>query len=356
MPLARHERRRARYEAYHDTEWGVPEWDSRALWEKLVLDGFQAGLAWITILRKREAFRAAFADFDPEIVARFGEADRHRLMNDAGIIRSNGKIDAAISGAKIFLEMRDRGEDFSHFLWAFTGGAPIQNRFVRLSQVPAQTPLAADMAKALKAKGFKFCGPVIVYAFMQAVGMVNDHISDCFRHGPVSRMTRPLMAAAQIHRRPTRRSGHAAGGRLPDAGLRCGRGRARAARRAGVGGGGDPAPRARAPRASNDSKKLTAKARERLEIQIKETAIAWAVAFASVEEIAELNVLHAAGLAMRRAVEGLKTQGRPARPWSTATTTPSTWSSPVKTVIGGDGRELLDRGGLDPGQGRRATG
>ena len=179
------------YEAYHDTEWGVPEYDSRALWEKLVLDGFQAGLAWITILRKREAFRAAFAGFDPEAVARFGAEDRARLMADAGIIRSNGKIDAAISGARIFLDMRERGEDFSDFLWAFMDGKPITNHWADIGQVPAQTPLAADMAKALKAKGFKFCGPVIVYAFMQATGMVNDHTTDCFRHDPVSHMARP---------------------------------------------------------------------------------------------------------------------------------------------------------------------
>src|SRR5471032_1301115 len=117
------------YEAYHDTEWGVPVWDSRALREKLVLDGFQAGLAWITILRKREAFRAAFAHFDPEAVARFGEKDRARLMADAGIVRSNAKIDAAIAGAKIYLDMRDKGEDFTKFLWDFVGGAPIQNRW-----------------------------------------------------------------------------------------------------------------------------------------------------------------------------------------------------------------------------------
>ncbi|WP_299006484.1 DNA-3-methyladenine glycosylase I [uncultured Caulobacter sp.] len=170
------------YEAYHDHEWGVPEWDSRALWEKLVLDGFQAGLSWITILRKREAFRAAFAGFDPEKVARFGEADRARLMADAGIIRSNGKIDAAISGARIYLDMRERGEDLSTFLWDIVGGAPIQNTWETGAQVPAQTPPAVDMAKALKAKGFKFCGPVIVYAFMQATGMVNDHFVTCFRH------------------------------------------------------------------------------------------------------------------------------------------------------------------------------
>ena len=179
------------YEAYHDQEWGVPEYDSRALWEKLVLDGFQAGLAWITILRKREAFRLAFADFDPEVVARFGEVDRARLMADAGIIRSNAKIDAAIAGARLYLDMRERGEDFSRFLWDFTGGAPIQNQFEAMAQVPAQTPLAAEMAKALKAKGFKFCGPVIVYAFMQAVGLTNDHLVGCFRHPQVRAMERP---------------------------------------------------------------------------------------------------------------------------------------------------------------------
>ena len=175
------------YEAYHDTDWGVPEYDPRALWEKLVLDGFQAGLAWITILRKREAFRAAFDNFDPDTVARYGEADRARLMADAGIIRSNAKIDAAISGAKIYCDMRDRGEDFSAFLWSFVGGAPIQNRWIG-GDVPARTPEAEAMAKALKAKGFKFCGPVIVYAFMQAVGMVNDHTIDCFRHEPIRAM------------------------------------------------------------------------------------------------------------------------------------------------------------------------
>jgi len=178
------------YLAYHDQEWGVPEYDSRALWEKLVLDGFQAGLAWITILRKREAFRAAFAGFAPEAVARFGEADRARLMADAGIVRSNAKIDAAIGGARIYLDMRERGEDLSAFLWAFTGGKPIQNAWTGDGDLPAQTPLAAEMAAALKAKGFKFCGPVIVYAFMQAVGMVNDHTTACFRRAQVAEMAR----------------------------------------------------------------------------------------------------------------------------------------------------------------------
>ena len=170
------------YEAYHDSEWGVPEYDSRALWEKLVLDGFQAGLAWITILRKRDGFRAAFDNFDPEKVARYGEADRARLMADAAIVRSNGKIDAAISGAQIYLDMADHGEDFSDFLWAFVGGKPVQNGFRAITDVPAQTQVAADMSKALKAKGFKYVGPVIVYAFMQATGLVNDHLTDCHCH------------------------------------------------------------------------------------------------------------------------------------------------------------------------------
>ena len=178
------------YEAYHDTEWGVPEYDSRALWEKLVLDGFQAGLAWITILRKRDAFRAAFDNFDPEKVALYGEADRARLMADAGIVRSNAKIDAAINGAKIYLAMRDRGEDFSEFCWAFTGGQPIQNRWTGFGQVPAQTELAVEVAKALKARGFKFVGPVIVYAWMQAVGMVNDHFVQCHCHDRVKALVR----------------------------------------------------------------------------------------------------------------------------------------------------------------------
>src|ERR1700744_1291552 len=133
------------YEAYHDTEWGVPEYDSRALWEKLVLDGFQAGLAWITILRKRETFRGAFDHFDPEKVARYGEADRARLMADAGIIRSNAKIDAAIAGARLYLDMRERGEDFSKFLWDFVDGKPLQPGFEH--QIPAVTPVAEDMAK-----------------------------------------------------------------------------------------------------------------------------------------------------------------------------------------------------------------
>jgi len=184
------------YVAYHDEEWGVPEYDARALWEKLVLDGFQAGLAWITILKKREAFRAAFADFDPEVVARYGAEDRARLMADAGIIRSNAKIDAAIDGARRFLALRDAGEDFSAFLWGFVDGKPIQNQWTEMGQVPAQTPEAVEMSKALKAKGFKFVGPVIVYAFMQAVGMVNDHVTGCPRHAAVAKLAQSTKAGA----------------------------------------------------------------------------------------------------------------------------------------------------------------
>ena len=169
------------YVAYHDTEWGVPEYDPRALWEKLVLDGFQAGLSWITILRKREAFRAAFDGFDPERVARYGEADRARLMADAGIVRSGAKIDAAIRGARVWLDMRERGEDFSGWLWGLVDGRPIQTAPATMAEVPAQTAVSVAMAKALKARGFGFCGPVITYAFMQATGMVNDHVEGCFR-------------------------------------------------------------------------------------------------------------------------------------------------------------------------------
>jgi len=166
--------------AYHDEEWGVPERDSRALWEKLMLDGFQAGLAWITVLRKREAFRAAFAGFDPEVVARFGEADIARLLGDAGIIRSRAKIEATIGGARAFLAMRDKGEDFAGFCWSFTDGVPLVGDGHHL---PPRTPLSETVSKALKARGFKFVGPTIVYAWMQATGIVNDHAASCFRRG-----------------------------------------------------------------------------------------------------------------------------------------------------------------------------
>jgi DNA-3-methyladenine glycosylase I len=162
---------------YHDREWGVPEFDSRALWELLMLAGFQAGLSWIVVLRKREAFRRAFAKFDPAKVARFGEADVARLMADAGIVRAKAKIDATIRGAQIFLEMREAGTEFGPWVWGLVGGKPIRNKVA----VPAQTPLSESVSKELKQKGFKFVGPVIVYAWMQAAGMVNDHAEDCFR-------------------------------------------------------------------------------------------------------------------------------------------------------------------------------
>ena len=178
------------YVAYHDAKWGVPEYDARALGEKLVLDGFQAGLAWITILRKREGMRDAFDGFDPEKVAAWGEADIERLLGDARIIRSRAKINSAIKGARIWLEMRDNGEDFSEWLWSFVGGVPIQNVWPDSVGRPTQTPESEAMARALKARGFTFCGPVIVYAFMQAVGMVNDHGVECFRHAQVRAMAR----------------------------------------------------------------------------------------------------------------------------------------------------------------------
>jgi DNA-3-methyladenine glycosylase I len=169
----------------------VPEYDARALWEKLILDGFQAGLAWITILKKREGIRDAFDGFDPEKVARYGEADIERLLNDPRIIRSRAKINAAIRGAQIWLEMRDNGEDFSAWLWSFVGGSPVQNDWSNFREAPVKTPESEAMAKALKKRGFNFCGPVIVYAFMQAVGMVNDHQTTCFRHKAVRAMARP---------------------------------------------------------------------------------------------------------------------------------------------------------------------
>lgn len=175
------------YVGYHDHEWGVPERDGRALYEKLVLDGFQAGLAWITILRKRDAFRAAFEGFAPPKIARWGEPEVLRLLADPGIVRSRAKIEAAIAGARAWERIEER-EGFSAFLWGIVGGAPIQNRFAASGEIPAQTPLSVEMSKALKAEGFKFCGPVIVYAFMQAVGMVNDHIVTCPAHDRVAAM------------------------------------------------------------------------------------------------------------------------------------------------------------------------
>jgi DNA-3-methyladenine glycosylase I len=162
---------------YHDNEWGVPIRDSRMLWEMLMLEGFQAGLAWIIILRKRDAFRKAFRDFDPKKVARFDEKDIASLLENPGIVRSRAKIVATVEGAKRYLEMQKAGEDFADFAWSFVDGKPIRNT----GAVPASTPLSEQISKALRKRGFKFVGPVIVYAWMQAVGLVNDHARDCFR-------------------------------------------------------------------------------------------------------------------------------------------------------------------------------
>lgn len=174
------------YVAYHDEEWGVPEFDGRALWEKLVLDGFQAGLSWITILRKRDAFREEFEGFDPERVAKWDEARIERALQNPGIIRHRGKIASTVKGAKLYLEI-EANEGFAPWLWSFVGGKPLQNGFAAISEVPAATPESIAMSKALKKRGFNFCGPVITYAFMQATGMVNDHVTTCHRHAPLSR-------------------------------------------------------------------------------------------------------------------------------------------------------------------------
>ncbi|SDY67584.1 DNA-3-methyladenine glycosylase I [Jannaschia faecimaris] len=178
------------YEGYHDTEWGVPEHDARALWEKLILDGFQAGLSWITILRKRENFRSAFADFNPEIIATWGEEEVSRLLEDAGIIRHRGKIEATIGNAQAYLTLQD-AQGFDRFLWDYVDGVPIRNAWASLVDVPTETALSRRISKDLKKAGFKFCGPTIVYAFMQAVGMVNDHTLNCHRHGIVAHMKGP---------------------------------------------------------------------------------------------------------------------------------------------------------------------
>jgi len=169
--------------AYHDTEWGVPQRDSRMLWEMLMLEGFQAGLSWITVLRKREAFRKAFAGFDPVKVARFGKRDITRLMADPGIVRARAKIEATIRGAQIYCEMEEAGESFSKYCWSFTDGKPLQGEG---HGWVATTPLSERISKDMKQRGFKFVGPTIVYAWMQAVGIVNDHSLQCFRRKRVA--------------------------------------------------------------------------------------------------------------------------------------------------------------------------
>lgn len=172
------------YIEYHDREWGVPEYDSRALWEKLILDGFQAGLSWITILNKRDAFREEFDGFHPERVAAWGDVEIARALQNPGIVRHRGKIEGAVVNARLYLEIEE-SQGFANYIWSFVEGRPIQNQFAALDQVPATSPEAEAMSKALKKRGFKFCGPVICYAFMQACGLVNDHLISCHRHVPV---------------------------------------------------------------------------------------------------------------------------------------------------------------------------
>lgn len=174
------------YVQYHDTDWGVPEYDSRALFEKLILDGFQAGLSWITILRKRENFRTAFDGFKPEVIARYDRRKIERLMKDEGIVRNRLKIEGTVESAKAYLAI----DDFSAYLWGFVDGKPVQNSFSSLKQVPAETQLTQKISKDLKKRGFKFCGPTIVYAFMQACGLINDHLVTCHRHEAVKKLAR----------------------------------------------------------------------------------------------------------------------------------------------------------------------
>lgn len=174
------------YVHYHDTDWGVPEYDGRALWEKLILDGFQAGLSWITILKKRDNFRAAFDGFKPDIIAGYDAAKIESLMQDAGIVRNRLKIVGTVESARAYLEI----DDFSKYMWNFVDGMPLQNSFTSMKQVPAKTALAEKVSKDLKQRGFKFVGPTIVYAFMQACGLINDHMVECHRHEAVKKLAR----------------------------------------------------------------------------------------------------------------------------------------------------------------------
>ncbi len=178
------------YVAYHDTEWGVPEYDDRALFEKLILDGFQAGLSWITILRKRDNFRKAFDDFEPEKIARYTPKKVERLMQDAGIVRNRAKIEGAILSARGYLKIMESGPGFSAMLWEHVGGKPIDTKLRGGQKPAAETPVSKAMSKQLIGHGFKFVGPTIVYAFMQAVGMVNDHVVSCHRHDACAKLAR----------------------------------------------------------------------------------------------------------------------------------------------------------------------
>jgi DNA-3-methyladenine glycosylase I len=178
------------YLAYHDEEWGVPEFEDRALYEKLVLDGFQAGLSWITILRKRENFRRAFDGFEPEKIARYQKRKIESLMKNAGIVRNRAKIEGAVSSARAWIEIMEKGPGFSNLLWDYLDGKPKLNKFRTTRQVPAETALSEKISKDLVTRGFKFVGPTIVYAFMQAVGMVNDHLVSCHRYSAVAKLAK----------------------------------------------------------------------------------------------------------------------------------------------------------------------
>jgi DNA-3-methyladenine glycosylase I len=184
------------YVAYHDEEWGVPEYDDRALFEKLVLDGFQAGLSWITILRKRDNFRRAFDGFEPAKIARYTPKKVERLMQDSGIVRNRMKIEGTVLSARAWLDIMEKGPGFSTLLWDYVDGRPKINQLRSTSQIQAETELSRKISKDLKARGFKFCGPTIVYAFMQAVGMVNDHLVTCHRHAACAAMGPPADAVA----------------------------------------------------------------------------------------------------------------------------------------------------------------
>lgn len=181
----------AEYTRYHDEEWGVPKFGDRELFEKLVLEGFQAGLSWLTILRKRQNFRTAFDDFDAKKIAAYGSLDISRLMADVGIVRNRSKIEATISNARAYLEL-SRRQSLSDFLWGFVDGKPIINKHTEFGDVPAQTDISKRISKALKTEGFRFVGPTTVYAFMQSVGMVNDHLVSCHRHAPCAKLQRAL--------------------------------------------------------------------------------------------------------------------------------------------------------------------
>lgn len=177
------------YARYHDTEWGVPHADDRRMFEKLVLEGFQSGLSWLTILKKRDAFRAAFEGFDPERIARYGDSDKARLMADAGIVRNRLKVEATIDNARAMLKLQER-TGLARFLWSFVDGSPLINERKSFKEVPAQTEVSKRISKALKAEGFRFVGPTTVYAFMQSTGMVNDHLVSCHRHAACAKLQR----------------------------------------------------------------------------------------------------------------------------------------------------------------------